>query len=179
MIDACCTLNLLATRRELDIVRALNWHLLDTPLVSAETLFLWSVPDADGERTKEPASTDSLRLHGHLSTHALNTEELSNAFVEAASRITDSDASCIALAGVLDLPLVSDDRKERRIALELFPRIVLISTLDVLHDAASALQLSSAELSLVATSLRWGGNFAPPRNDPRTQWYASLIAEQR
>lgn len=175
VIDACCTLNLLATKRALDIVRALSWQLLNTPRVAAEALFLWTAPDADGERSKEPTSIAELLACGHLTTHPLDSDALNDAFVEAAARITDSDASCIALAGVLGVPLLSDDRKERRIALELFPRMELISTLDMLHDAAAALSLSEQELSHIANAMRWGGNFAPPRQDPRAAWYASLL----
>ena len=48
VIDACCTLNLLATRRELEIVRALGLRLLDIPQVSREAMTIWTSPDADG-----------------------------------------------------------------------------------------------------------------------------------
>lgn len=29
----------------------------------------------------------------------------------------------------------------------------------------------------VALDLRWGGNFAPPRRDPRAEWYAELLVD--
>ncbi len=62
-----------------------------------------------------------------------------DAFVAAAGRIKDADASCVALAGVLRCPLITDDRKERRIAAEMFPGIELVSTLDLLHEASRRL----------------------------------------
>lgn len=68
-----------------------------------------------------------------------------------------------------------DDRKERRIATDLFPSIELVSTLDLLHDAHGALGWEDKDLACVAIALRWGGNFAPPRQDPRAAWYAALI----
>lgn len=175
VIDACCTLNLLATRKEVEIVGALDLHLLDTPQVSPQPIFLWTPPNEDGERGKEPTSTDALRAAGLLETHPLDADALVDAFVDAAARIKDTDASCIALAGVLGLPLITDDRKERRVAVDLFPRIELVSTLDVLHDASKALRWSDAELASIAADLRWRGNFAPPRQDPRGPWYESLL----
>jgi predicted nucleic acid-binding protein len=175
VIDSCCTLNLLATRREIEIVRALKLHLLDTPQVRGEPLTLWTPPDADGLRSKEPTSSDPLRQAGYLDTRPLAGDELVDAFVAAATRIKDADASCIALAGVLKLPLMTDDRKERNVALDLFPTIDLISTLDVLADAAKALDWSSQELVKAAHDLRWRGNFAPPRKDPRGTWYEALL----
>ena len=175
VIDACCTLNLLATRREIEIVRALKMHLLDTPQVRVEALTLWTPPDSDGQRSKERATTDALRAAGHLETRSLAIDEFVDAFVIAAARIKDTDASCIALAGVLNIPLLTDDRKERRVASDLFPSIKLVSTLDVLADAAQSLSWSRKELARVASDLRWRGNFAPPRNDPRGRWYEALL----
>jgi predicted nucleic acid-binding protein len=175
VIDSCCTLNLLATRREVEIVRALKLRLLDTPQTAAEPMFLYSPPDEEGERSRESVSTESLRKGGRLTTRKLDTDALLDAFVAAAALIKDTDASCIAVAGTLGLPLITDDRKERRIAVELFPAITLISTLDLLHDAAHALGWSHVELARVATALRWGGNFAPPRQDPRAAWYEALL----
>jgi hypothetical protein len=175
VVDACCTLNLIATRREVEIVGALGIRLLDTPKTAGEPMFLWSPPDQDGERTREPVTTVMLREAGHLTTRALDTDALVDAFVAAAALIKDTDASCIAVAGTLGLPLVTDDRKERRIATDLFPSIELVSTLDLLHDASGALGWEESELARVAIALRWGGNFAPPRQDPRAAWYAALL----
>jgi hypothetical protein len=175
VIDACCTLNLLATRREVEIVSALELRLLDTPMTSGEPMFLWSPPNEDGDRARLPVTTDDLRAAGRLTTRPLDTEAMVDAFVAAAVRIKDTDASCIALAGVLGVPLLSDDRKERRIATDMFPSIEIVSTLDVLHDASRALVWSDQELARVAATLRWGGNFAPPRSDPRADWYAALL----
>jgi predicted nucleic acid-binding protein len=179
VIDTCCTLNLLATQRELEIAEGLDWHLLHTPQVGREALTLWTLPDTDGQRFKEPTSADSLRRAGRLETRPLDTTDLVDAFVRAAALITDADASCIALAGVLRLPLLTDDRKERRVARDVFPSIELISTLDVLADAAQALLWSDSDVAAVAKDLRWRGNFAPPRNDPRGSWYEQLLRDPK
>ena len=61
-IDACCLLNLLATRREIQIVQALELHLLDTPQVSVEPLTMRdghhliasAIPEADRASDAEP-----------------------------------------------------------------------------------------------------------------------------
>lgn len=176
VIDSCCILNLLATRREIEIVRGLDLHLVNTPQVNAETITLWTPPDADGQRSRELASTDALRHHGYLETRELSGLALIDAFMSAAALITDTDASCIALAGVNKWPLMTDDRKERRIARDLFPAIELISTLDVFADAARTLGWSTQDVRQAAQDLRRRGNFAPPRFDPHARWYETLLA---
>jgi len=177
VIDACCTLNLLATGRELDIVRSLGLLLLDTPQISREPMFLSTAPDEEGVRRKEARSTAALRAAGLLETRPLDTKELTDALVTCAARIKDTDASCIALAGVLKLPLITDDRKERRIATDVFPSIKLMSTLELIQAAAAASRWNDDDLVEVVYNLRWRGNFAPPKRDPREEWYSALLKQ--
>jgi hypothetical protein len=169
-------LNVLATRLEVEIVKSCDLILLISERAHGEALFLHSPPDEDdGVRTKHPASTARLRDAGHLEIRALDTTALQDGFVECATQLRDEDASCVALAGVLGLPLMTDDGKERRVAKDIFPEIEVISTLAVLHDAVNALALSEEDLLRIATDLRWRGNFAPPKRDPLSTWYAELL----
>lgn len=175
VIDACCLLNLLATGREQDLVRACEIDLIISGQAHGEALFLHTPPDADGVRSKHLASTERLRTAGRLQIRSLDTEPLIAAFVAWAAQLRDEDASCVALAGALGLPLMTDDGKERRIARAQFPRIDLISTLAVLDEAVRALALPEHELLGLVADLRWRGNFAPPRKDPLAPWYAELL----
>ena len=175
VIDACCTLNLLATRLELEIASACKLELVISDRAHAEALFLHAPPDAEGVRTKEPASTERLRDAGLLRIRAIDSDLLIDAFVECAAQLRDEDASCVALAGVLRLPLMTDDAKEQRVARKVFPQIEIVSTLAVLHEAVRALALSEDAVLRLVFDLRWRGNFAPPRRDPLASWYADLL----
>ncbi|TMQ04594.1 MAG: hypothetical protein E6J90_51075 [Deltaproteobacteria bacterium] len=175
VIDACCTLNVLATRFELEIVQACDLSLLISDRAHGEALFLHSAPDDDGVRSKEPASTERLRVAGRLEIRSLDTDSLVDAFIECAAQLRDQDASCVALAGVLGVPLMTDDAKEQRVAREVFPKIEIVSTLAVVHDAVRNLGLSDDDQLRLAVDLRWRGNFAPPRKDPLSSWYADLL----
>ena len=175
VIDACCTLNVLATRLDLEIVQACDLNFLISDRAHGEALFLHTAPDADGVRTKEPASTERLRDAGRLEIWTLDTPALQDAFVECAAQLRDEDASCVALAGVLGLPLMTDDGKERRVARAIFPTIELVSTLSLLNEAVKVLSLSEEALLGVVTDLRWRGNFAPPRKDTLATWYSDRL----
>ena len=59
-----CTLNLLATRLDLEIVQACDLTLIISDRAHGEALFLHAAPDAEGVRSKEPASTERLRAAG-------------------------------------------------------------------------------------------------------------------
>src|ERR1051325_7086815 len=146
VVDACCTLNLLATGRELELLGACDVELIISPHAHSEALLLHTPPDADGVRSKQPASTERLRAAGRLRIQPLDTEALIAAFIPCAAQLRDEDASCVALAGVLGMPLMTDDGKERRIAREQFPGIELVSTLTMLDEAVRALAMPEQEL---------------------------------
>ena len=173
--DACCALNILAMRREREIFEALEMTIALPGRVIPEIRFLWLPPDENNVRQKEPIGIDHLVASGLIQVRELDSQPLIDAFVTAAALITDTDASCIALAGILQVPLISDDGKERRIAKSLFPDIKLVSTLDLLHDASVILGWNERTLADVALALRWRGNFAAPKRDPRAGWYNGLL----
>ena len=175
VIDACCTLNLLATRREDEILAGANLALVMGERAHGEAIFLSTPPDETGLRARESASTERLLSSDRLSIRALDTGPLIDAFVACAPFLRDADASCVALAAVLALPLATDDAKERRVARSLFPQIEILTTLDILHDALGALALPESEELRLAFDLRWRGNFVPPKNDPLGDWYADLL----
>lgn len=175
VVDACCTLNLLATRLEVEIVQACELELIISDRAHREALFLHAPPDDEGVRTKEPASTERLRVAGCLQIRELDSEPLLEAFVTCAAQLRDEDASCVALAGVLGLPLMTDDAKEQRVARAIFPNLEIVSTLEVIQDAVRRLALPEDAVLRLVADLRWRGNFAPPRRDPRSPWYADLL----
>ena len=71
------------------------------------------------------------------------TGNLGELKTDARDGVSHNASYCLAwkaaLAGTLNVPLMSDDRKERRIAKDLFPNIELVSSLDILQDASRRL----------------------------------------
>lgn len=174
VIDACVMINLLATSLEVQFTQAIDRVWLMSQKARDETMFLDSSPDAEGRRHRTVADLSRLEGSGCLSVRSLDAE-WTNAFVRCAEHLPDADASSVALAGALHLPLATDDPKERRVAAALFPGIQLHSTLEVLHDATVALGLPEPELKRVAYDLRWRGNFLPPKRDAYRDWYRDLL----
>ena len=174
VVDACVLINLLATSLEVELTQVLGLSWLMTDLARAETLFLDSPPDAEGIRQRTVADVSRLESIGCLKVRTLDAEWMP-AFVRCAAYLPDPDASSVALAGALGLPLVTDDPKERRVAAELFPGIELRSTLGILLDSVTALGFDDARLRRLAYDLRWRGNFLPPRRDPNREWFQRLL----
>jgi hypothetical protein len=176
VIDACCLLNLFATRHEREILEALDWVTLTTPQARGEALYLSSPPDADGVRLRAPVDWSLLQGTNRLEIRPLG-DTATDLFVQCAEHLPDGDASCVALAATLAVPLVTDDGKERRIARSVAEHVRQVSTLEFLHAAARLLKWDRGCLRQVVLDLRWCGNFLPPRKDRHAQWYGNLLDE--
>lgn len=151
VIDACGLLNLLATGHEIEIVEALDWHVV--------------IP----EQLRREAGTfcDPVRLQVCEMDHNWIDD-----YVACAEQLVDKDAACAALAGFTGLPLVTDDPKVKRVTRERYAAVRLISTLELVVEAIGKLGLDERE---VAYNLRWRGNFLPPRGDANAGWFEGAL----
>lgn len=173
VIDACSLLNLFATRREEDLVRALQICLVVTPGVRLEAVYLEGPPSEAGDPTKELVDIAPLEAIGLLRVVELG-DEAADAFVAAAAELADNDAASVALAATLRIPLVTDDRKERRVCSRLFPNVEIVSTLTLVRQATESLGLDRTAMKVLLRELRTRGNFEPPRPDPNREWFWDL-----
>lgn len=176
VVDACVTLNLLATQHEVEVVEALGLHLLLPERAAREVQYLWTPEDKDGVRYKVPASLERLLQSGRLELRTAEDDDVwMEAWFDFSAHIDDADAACLSLAGVLGLPLLTDDRKASRLAREATPPIALRSTLELLHAASLALGWTPIQLERVAFDLYHRGNFNAPRADRLRDWFLALL----
>jgi predicted nucleic acid-binding protein len=176
VIDACSALNLLATGRSVEFLDALNWSLLVLPEVQGEAQRLRGPLDEEGQPTWLPADWSPLERSARMSLHVADpsNEVFLNALIAASEFLTDVDATAVALAGSLGVPLLSDDNKVRRIFQQLHPALELRATLSLIHEASTRLGLSPEALRDVLAALHWKARFAPPRQDPLREWFLKL-----
>ena len=175
VVDTSSLINLLATGREVEITAGLDWRLHVSDQTQKEARFLSAAPEDDGTRSRVPADLGPLNASGGLAVHVLGDDWL-DAFVRCAEYLPDEDASAVALAGHLGVPLATDDPKEMRIGQSVFSGMAVVTTLEWLHEAASLLRWSDQTLLSIARDLRWRGNFLPPRKHQHRQWYLDLLA---
>ncbi|HEX8440890.1 hypothetical protein [Archangium sp.] len=179
VIDACSAINLLATDRAVDFMRALDWTLLVLPEVRQEAQRLRGPLDDEGQPTWVPADWSPLEQAGLLTVQPseLLGDEFVEALVSSAAHLTDVDAAAVALAGSLGLPLLSDDAKVRRVFRASYPALELQATLALIRQASSQLGLDPIAVKDVLRALRWKAKFAPPKRDPDREWYLSHLPD--
>ena len=177
--DACSAINLLATDRAVDFLQALEWTLLVLPEVKQEAGRLRGPLDEEGTPTWIPTDWTSLEQAGLLTLQstALLGDAFVEAFVAAAAHLTDVDATAVALAGTLKLPLLSDDGKVRKVFRMLYPALEIHATLGLIRQASDRLGLNPGTVKDVLRALRWKARFPPPKSDPDREWYLSHLPD--
>lgn len=172
--DASALINLFASGREQDILRAAARKLVVAEVTAAEACFILGPPDGEGVEPKIPIDLVGLERAGLLRVQPM-LPEFSGHLIAAAAELRDHDALPVAIAVGLKVDLWSDDAKQTRVARALASGIGVVSTLAILRLAVERLALSSAEVSAVALQVRTRGRFLPPRRDPDAEWFARAL----
>lgn len=174
--DACTLINLIATRRAPDILRAAGVSFVTPAIVAAQVKRLEGPLDEEGNPTSEVIDLSELK-----NARLLTVEEFPDSvipiFVACAERVRDADAACIALAAAKSVGLVTDDGKLRRVARSAVNDIELLWTLQIVRTGVEALTLNQRDLRALALDMRTRARFAPPRNDPDAPWMTALLAD--
>ena len=174
-VDACVILNLLATRRAAELLRALDTSLIATPLAAAQVQYLAGPPDEEGHPTREKVDLADLMAGGHLEVKDVPAPAL-ELYVRCASDLHEADASSIALAAGFGIALATDDGLERKVAAREAPGLEIVGTLALLRRGSAAIGMNQGILVQLALDLRVRGNFLPPRQDPDREWYQKLLS---
>lgn len=172
--DACSALNLVASGLLGEILGVAGAQLLVLPEVMDEAGYVLGEMDEDGNRGREPIDWSAMLARGHFSARPFPDEALM-AFVELSAELTDVDAKCVALARHLQVGLVSDDGKVRRVFSAGAGGLPLRSTVSLIRQAASLIPLDQARVRDVFARIRERARFEPPRKDPDYEWYARLV----
>jgi len=162
-------MNLLATGDPVAILRALKTHLLVTPTVVGEVLFLeGETPDSERVRI----DLEPLAVAGVLSRVILGEDEL-ELVVRLVRVVDDGEAEVMAVALTRGVRMATDDRKARRIASE--NGCVLLSTPELLHSWQTAASVSDELMSRVLGSVGRRSRYRPPMHHPLSGWWAELL----
>jgi predicted nucleic acid-binding protein len=172
--DACVLLNLLATGRAGDLLRALDTSLIATPLAAAEVKYLAGAPDEEGRPTRQTVDLVELTAGGLLEVKAVPQTAL-ELYVRCAAELHEADASGIALAVGVGVALATDDGLARKVAAREATDLELVGTLALVRKGSAALGIDREGLANLARNLRTRGNFLPPRHDPDREWYQGIL----
>lgn len=171
LLDACCLLNLFATRHIEAILRTLQKRFAIAAAVSAEAM--WIYRGGAGEDALERDAVDSRPLvaAGLLEVLTLETEAENEDFVAFATVLDDGEAMTVALAVHRGGTVATDDRKARREIVARTPQVGLFSTAELLQMWARATGVDPTILARVLQDVHTRAQFLPRSQDPLRAWW--------
>lgn len=170
LIDACCLINLFASKCEQDILRASGYRWYIAKAVVGETLKIRRSPPND----EEPYELIDLKpiLSTEILTECSPTTSEVSRYVELAHELDDGEAMSLAIAVERRWVLATDDRKAIRMANAL--KVRQISTLELIENWARASQLDEESIREIILRIESSARFVPRRDDPLHGWWSAL-----
>jgi predicted nucleic acid-binding protein len=174
LLDACVVINLVATGALDAIARVLGTGFLMVDQVAAEIGYLRD--EIGGQIVRTPIDLRPYLLSGTMRFLSLTEKELPQ-YVRLATLVDDGEAATLAIAESRGLQLATDDRKARRVCVELgLPEPV--RSLHLLRSYADAAALGEQAVRERLIRIRDRASFRPGPADPDFKWWSAHVGEE-
>jgi len=173
LLDTCVLINLLASGECQDILRAINNQWLVCAAVEKESLYLRT---NDAHNPMEAVTLAPLISMKLLQICNVESAEEARLYVNYATQLDDGEAMSVALARARGYILATDERKARRLFLEVSVQDRLMCTSQILKDWAEATTISRPRLKSALLQIVSRARFFPPAADSNLQWWSDLCS---
>ena len=166
VLDACAVLNLAAA---FTLPRAgveLGCDLVVVRQAADEALFIDDL--VDGTPTTVPVDVSPLRVVN------LAAEELGR-YVTLTADLDDGEAATLAAAQQRGWPVMTDDRKALRVATEMSPAVVTVTTPSVLRRWSASQPRGDEDVAAVLRRVERMATYTPRRTGDDGAWWHSTL----
>ncbi len=174
IVDACCLINLYASRKPVEIVRAFGREFFVPDRVSNEALTIRK-PDED-DATKylsEPIDLTEALGAGVIQECRIEGQAENEHLVRYAVQLDDGEAACLAIAKRRGGIIVTDDKKAIRLATA--EQIVVVTTSELVHHWAEAAKPKDDEVAEALRNIELFAHFRLGRSAKCYQWWTRVI----
>lgn len=172
LLDACVTLNLLASEIPLTDIGLRSGH--DLAMVAPAADEVRYLLDETGRRMV-PVNVREPAHHAVLAIIALDAEE-TRRFVRFAEELDDGEAASLAVATHRGWSIATDDRKARRVASAHDANLEIVSTSTLIRCWAESTSVPRGTIRTALRRIETRATFAPPRHDENRSWWADQCA---
>jgi hypothetical protein len=176
-LDACCLLNLAASRQITAILRDSHARFAITTKVATESGYLRRGGTGDDADERDNLDLEPLIEANLLSVVGIATEEEAASFIDFAAALDDGEAETCALAHHHGAIVATDDRKARRLCEQHDPPLTLRSTLDLIHQWSLINESVHDVVAEMLRDIRDRARFIPNRNDPLRPWWNAMLIQ--
>lgn len=177
LLDACCVLNLYATRRCEEILRAIAARFAVADLVAGEAIYVFRGGAGPDARERDQIDLRALSDAGMLEIlHSQSVDETAS-FVNFAAELDDGEAMTCALAVHRGTTVATDDRKALRILKERAPQVPVYTTCHLLQQWATSGTVTAPDVRQALLDIQERGRYLPPKDHPLSTWWESVIQQ--
>jgi predicted nucleic acid-binding protein len=172
VVDACCLINLCAAgelRERLSVIGG-DWYV--PTAVSAESLYL-HIEQADGTIDKSSLDLQPFIDDGVLLSCTAEPGAELDLYVDLATRLDDGEAMALAIAKTRSWTFSTDDRKAKRVAVEL--SVAVLTTPEIMKRWADSAPSNPDELREALRRIEQIASFFPSASDPLQAWWRSSM----
>lgn len=177
LLDACCLLNLYATRRLTEILQANPVRFAVAERAAAETLYVRRGGSGDDADEQDPVDLQSLVSDGLLQILHLETDNEAASFVQFAAELDDGEAMTCALAVHRGAAVATDDRKALKVLGARAPGVRVYTTAELIKSWAESEQVAESDLKRVLADVRERARFAPGKHDRLQAWWETIVRD--
>ena len=180
LLDACCVINLFGSKREAEILAALEQPVaVAAHVADDEALYVYSGPPDNIRQSKEPIRFDALIQQGLVTVASLAGEREPEMFVRLAAALDDGEAMTAAIAVERGWAIATDDGRAINYLAAHYPAVNIVTTPALLRRWVEARQPAAREVRDTLEAVRLRANFAiGPKHSLYAWWQSWLTREQ-
>ena len=175
ILDACCVMNLYASRKMREILRTIPKSVAVAAYINdEEALWVYGGPDDNVTQEKERIDLQPLIESGLLAVVSPDSKIEQSTFVAFATILGDDGESVTgAIALHRNWAIATDDKKASRFFNHEAPQLQIISTLELLKHWADTMQPASEIVSATLRAIQQRANYKPSEKHPLYEWWKS------
>ena len=175
IIDACAVLNLHASGFFESILRSRPDSCCVVEQVKNESLFIRKPSDSITGYEYEPITLDQYFQNDLLKLVKLENNTEQELFVNLAATVDDGEAATIAVAISHNMRVVTDDKKAVRVIKQEAPRLVCLSTLDVVKAWSEARAIEPSQIKTALENIIVHANYVPNSKHHLFEWWQARL----
>ena len=172
ILDACCIINLFASRQMKVILETIPKNLSVAAYVKDyEALRIYSGPISNVQIAYETIDLQPFIDENLLLLANIETEIEANTYIGFAAKLDDGEAITGAIALNRNWAIATDDSASRKLFQSEAPNIALVSTLDLVKYWVDTDEPNEDIIREALLNIRVRGRYEPHRNHPLFTWW--------
>lgn len=173
ILDACCVMNLYASRRMGEILTAIReTAVVARYVMEVEALTVYQTAKGESPHKREIINLQPLIDDGLLLTADLQSDAEKNSFAHfIMQRLDEGEAATMAIATHRNWAVATDDRAARRLCQRRCPENQLISTPELMKHWAETAQPEPTILSNALRDVENRANYLVGQRRPLYEWW--------